>query len=520
VKEAKVQAWAKMSDQAFKKAGITREAAVRFELATTFTLVWPWDAAYEKDRQQFDPAFQEYPLVVGFAETAADVAMLLDFSRSFSTPIPVVCRSGGHSTAGYSVMTDGIVIDMSLFSHVQIDTVKKLATVGPGVPFSKLNQVLDQYGLHVPGGECEDVCVAGYMQGGGYGFTSREFGMNCDNVVRFTMLTYDASGAHVVVASATENPRLFWAVRGGTGNNFGVLLEVTYQLVSLGPLWGFGIKWADLANAPAALVVMQNQFSKVGASPKLGHLPVIMVQDKDTQASLGTYGLYNGTRAQGMAAIKPLLATTGAALVLDQIASYQKLNQILLPNPNLPPGVTSFPPEVKRSAYIAKPVDLAGWTAIVDYFGTSPNKTNALFLEPYGGAITRRSATFNAFVHRDAYLDLYIDSFWFKESDRPAAEAWLDGYMRVLAPYSNGQSYQNYPHRNTPNYAEAFWGASYPALQQIKAEYDPLNVFKFPLGIVPAQGKAKPHAVTLSKKARTVQPHFEKFRKRVSASRG
>ena len=71
------------------------------------------------------------------------------------------------------------------------------------------------------------------MQGGGFGFTSREFGMNCDNVVGVTMMLADG---HLVEANATTNADLFWAVRGGTGNNFGVLLEVQYQLHPLGDL--------------------------------------------------------------------------------------------------------------------------------------------------------------------------------------------------------------------------------------------------------------------------------------------
>ena len=235
------------------------------------------------------------------------MAWLLELSQSLPEPVPVTCRSGGHNTAGYSVLTGGIVIDMSLFHSIRIDPVSRTATVGPAVPFQKLNKALDEYGLHVPGGECEDVNIAGYMQGGGYGFTSRQFGMNCDNVLQFTMMTYDSTGPHVVVASPVRNPGLFWAVRGGTGNNFGVLLEVTYQLYPLGQLWGFGIKWVDLADAPAALLAMQDGYMKYGASPALGHLPVIMVQKGDTEASLGTYGLFNGTREEGMAAIQPLL---------------------------------------------------------------------------------------------------------------------------------------------------------------------------------------------------------------------
>jgi hypothetical protein len=199
-----------------------------------------------------------------------------------------------------------------------------------------------------------------------------------------------------------------------------------------------------------------------------------------------------------------------------------KLNDILLPNPNLPPNVTSFPPEVKQSAYIAKPMDLAGWTAIVNYFGTRPNNTNAVFFEPYGGAINSYPAMGNAFVHRDVCMDIYVDSFWFKDSDRKAAEAWLDGYAKIFSQYSNGQQYQNYPRRNTPDYAEAFWGPAYPALQTVKAAYDPLNVFKFPMGINPPSAetrhpKKRPETAFLSKKGVSFEPYFEEFKKRKQA---
>src|ERR1035441_8346008 len=150
-KEAKIQGWAKLPDKVFEKSKITREAAIRLESETQFKLVWRWDASYDKDRQEFDPAFQEYPIVIGYPQTAWDIALLINFSRNVGPlPLPVVCRSGGHSTAGYSVVTDGVVIDMSLFDSVDIDPVTKRAKVGPGVSFETLNKALDQYGLHVP----------------------------------------------------------------------------------------------------------------------------------------------------------------------------------------------------------------------------------------------------------------------------------------------------------------------------------------------------------------------------------
>jgi FAD/FMN-containing dehydrogenase len=518
-KEEKIREWSRIPDASFQKHGLTRERAEALELQARFKLVWAWDRDYDASRKQYDPAYSEFPLVVGYAETPTDVEWLLNFARKFNPPLPVSCRSGGHSTAGYSVLSRGIVVDVSLFDQILIDPVKKSATVGPGVNFGKLNAALDIFGLHTPGGDCEDVCVGGYMQGGGYGLTSRQFGMNCDNVTRLTMLTYDSKGAHIVVASPTQNPRLFWAVRGGTGNNFGVLLDVTYRLYPLGQLWGFGIKWANLNDAPAALMAMQSGFMKNGASPKLGYMAVIMVQENDTQPSLGMYGVFDGTPAQGRVVLKPLLSTGGAKLVTDRVDSYKNLNATLFPNPNVPPEVKSFPPEVKQSAYIPKPIDAQGWTEIVNYFGTRLNDIGAVILEPYGGAINSYTKG-NAFIHRDVYMDLYVDSFFLKENQRARANTWLDGYMKIITPYSNGHQYQNYPRRDTADYPHAFWGDAYPALQLVKAEYDPLNVFKFPMGIDPPESAksrsviARKQAARLPEKAVTFESHYEEFKKR------
>src|SRR6202044_3719228 len=122
------------------------------------------------------------------------------------------------------------VIDVSGINYVRVDPAAQVAWVGSGANFAQVNAALELYGLHVPGGGCETVAVAGYMQDGGYGFTFLMFGINCEHVPGFHMAPADG---HIVKANATENPDLYWAVRGGTGNNFGVLLEVAYRLHEL-----------------------------------------------------------------------------------------------------------------------------------------------------------------------------------------------------------------------------------------------------------------------------------------------
>ena len=177
--------------------------------------------------------------MIAFCEVSADVRCCLEFARKYQ--VPFTCRSGGHSTAGYCLVNGGLVIDVSRMDDIYVDPGARTARVGAGANFHKVNAILESYGLHVPGGGCPEVGVAGYMQGGGYGFTSRMFGIHCDNVLQVELMLADGT---IVRANSVEHADLYWAVRGGTGNNFGVLLATTYQLYPLDTLWGFGLKWS------------------------------------------------------------------------------------------------------------------------------------------------------------------------------------------------------------------------------------------------------------------------------------
>jgi len=183
---------------------------------------------YNKDRQLSDPVFQAYPALIVYCQCFDDVWYSLRFAHKHN--LHVLCRSGGHSTAGFSVENDALIIDTSRICYASVDYANRIARVGAGTNLGTLNGVLDGYKLHTPGGACPDVCVAGHMMGGGYGWTSREYGMNCDNVEEVLVMLADG---RTVRANASLNPDLFWAVCGGTGNNFGVLLEVTYRLHEL-----------------------------------------------------------------------------------------------------------------------------------------------------------------------------------------------------------------------------------------------------------------------------------------------
>jgi FAD/FMN-containing dehydrogenase len=462
-----------------KRARIARYAAdpktalfAKLEAAIVGKVVLPGDPGYDAARQESNPAFQAYPVAIVYCAVEDDIAQCLAIARD--NAVPVAVRSGGHSTAGYSVCDLGIVIDMSAFDHVLVDTTNNTVRVGPGADFDKLNGALNPTGLHVPSGACGNVCVGGFVQGGGYGYTSRMFGIQCDSVLAFRVMRAD--GSIVVAAPGTEHALLHWALQGGTGNNFGVVLEVTYRLYPVPTVWAWSIQW-NAADAPAVLVELQANYMRSGAAPNLGMM-VNLGFNAGAQVLLAQ-GMWVGSRADGLAAVQSLMNFPSAQLLVDKSGPYGAMDVYLdtepYPIPNPPDGSK----EDKRAGYIDTPLTLADWQAIVAYAATAPNPNDTLIIEPYGGAIAQVPALATAFVHRQDDMDVFVDVFWLADSERAAAVAWLDGFMNLLAPHLNGRVYQNYPHRGLANYADAYWGDALPKLQQARQRYDPGNVFAF-----------------------------------------
>lgn len=436
--------------------------------------VFPWSPGYDQDRQG-NPLYPARPKVIVYCETPADIALSLAFAKRWGWP--PTCRSGGHSTAGFSV-NNSMVIDVSRLSYVTVDTKKRLARVGAGTSFAVVDSTLDYYKLHFPGGGCGDVCVGGYVQGGGYGFTSRMFGMSSDNVVELTIMLPDGK---VVVARADSagalEKELFWAVRGGTGNQFGVLMEVVYTLVPLWKVWGFAIVW-EASKAAAALDVLQRQWMRGKTSKQLGYqLALASIKGKPQLAMLG---MWNGTEATGRALLDPLVQATGGSYDHSRVETYAFLNQWLLDDTLDPP--TGDIVELKRAGYLAKPLGVAGWQKVVDAFLGAPNKYGLAIIEAYGGRIAEIPATDSAFVHRAVDGDFFVDSF-FDASGSPTSEAqaqqWLDSMLSAVAPGLNDEVYQNYPSRNLPDYKHAYWVDAVTRLETLKQQVDPAGLLDF-----------------------------------------
>lgn len=481
-KEMRIAGWPEAGHKIYMKLGAKHEELAQLQMSFQGTVVLPTDPDYDQDRQG-NPLYPEYPKIIVYCQVFSDVAIALDWAHQ-KTDWVVTCRSGGHSTAGFSV-NNGMVLDVSRINHVLVDKSTMTMRVGAGANWGDVIAEMTANQVHTVTGGCPEVGVAGYIMGGGYGFTSREFGMSSDTVVQMTVMLQD--GNIVLATKTNEYADLFWAMRGGTGNNFGVLLEVVLQIYNKNVFWGFGIRWS-LDDAPAALAIMQGNFMKTGAPKELGYQTVIATM-KDGQKALGMFGMYDGTPAQGLAVLNPLLNSPGADLFINEINTYEYLNTSLLDDNLFPPPPDAGLVEVKKPGYIAKIVSTSDWEKVVNYFKSTTNEYNIVVMEAYGGTINAIPASDSAFIHRDVYMDFFVDSFFFesgKPTSRKQAEAWLDGFMTLMQGNFNGRMYQNYPVRNNPNFASAYWDAQTNGwLRLIKTKYDLNNFFRFEQSIPP-----------------------------------
>jgi len=225
-----------------------------------------------------------------------------------------------------------------------------------------------------------------------------------------------------------------------------------------------------------------------GAPNEFGYMGALANTGPNLSPELRMCCLWWGDEAQGRDVIKPLLAS-GARIVKQKVGSYNDLNEWLLEN--IPP-CPDLAREDKQSAIIGKKLALADWKRICKRFAASPNPWTAVVIEPYGGAINARARDFNAFVHRDADCDLFVDVFWMDPLQERQAREYLDDFMAMLDPLGNGESYQNYPRATQTDFRRRYWGEQFPRLLAIKRKFDPDNVFRYGQSISPEPGEAWP----------------------------
>ena len=187
-------------------------------------IILPYCPSYESARQIFNRSIQKYPSSIIYCRNDDDAAQAVCYGASQKQEIRV--RSGGHNYEGYCIGNGKMTVDTSPLKGIQLDNTGTLK-IGGGVSNRELYHFLKQYGYPFPSGTCPTVNAVGLTQGGGWGHSSRMYGLACDSLVEAELI--DASG-RLITASEASHPDLFWALRGGGGGNFGVVTSLSYRL--------------------------------------------------------------------------------------------------------------------------------------------------------------------------------------------------------------------------------------------------------------------------------------------------
>jgi len=409
------------------------------------------------------------PAGIARCTSAEDVRNCLLWARA--NIMPLVARSGGHSYAGYSTTT-GLMIDLSLMNQVEYDAGSGLARVGGGARNGDVYAALRTVSRAITHGRCEHVGVAGLTLGGGIGFNQRLHGLTCDQLVETEVVT---AAGELLRCNTGKNAGLFWACRGGGGGNFGINTALTFQTFPVDSVTVFRITWTTNLDAllPAALDLLPTTIDRFGCK--------LSVVNDGAGLSLELLGQLAGTSGELRALLAPLerIATSSEEIV--QTLPYWDGQDFLSEE-----GGPEYSHE--RSRYIEQPVPADGSRTILDHLrrwpGTQLSATWKMFLG--GGAVAAVPAAATAFVHRAALMISSIDLEWTADDSVGTVarnQAWLAEFHDAMRPFASEGCYQNFIDEAQTDYLHAYYGANLERLVQVKRQYDPNNVFRFPQSI-------------------------------------
>jgi FAD/FMN-containing dehydrogenase len=394
-------------------------------------------------------------------------------------------RGGGHNVAGTAVCDGGIVIDLSAMRAVSVDPVERTALVQGGALWGDVDHETQAHGLATPGGIVSHTGVGGVSLGGGIGWLMRKYGLTVDNLVEAEVVT---AAGEIVRASAHEHPDLFWALRGG-GGNFGVVSTFRFALHPVGPTVVAGpVFWA--AEDTTEVLRFYGDFvtdapDELGTIVRLGTIPRLpaIAEDLHFRPAIAVASCYAGPVEEGERAVRAL-REFGTPLV-DLVGPTPYVDHQSGIDDTVPHGWHYYWKATSLARLSDEVIDIV---AAQIYRATSPRSYVAIF--HMGGAVRRVAWDATAYPGRDVNHNMTIDAVWLPEEDdavRAPEIAWARAFFDALEPHRAGV-YVNFldADDDTTRVHEAYGDATYRRLAEVKAKYDPDNVFHHNKNIRPS----------------------------------
>jgi FAD/FMN-containing dehydrogenase len=431
----------------------------------------PGDPDYDEVRKVWNGMIDRKPPIIVRCSGNADVIAAVAFARENGLPVSI--RGGGHSAAGSAVHDDAVMIDLSLMNGVHVDPKNRTARAQGGAKWGDFDRETQVYGLATTGGVVSTTGVGGLTLGGGIGWLMGKHGLSVDNLISADVVL--ASG-DVLTASETENPDLYWALRGGSGN-FGVVTSFEFRVHPVGPMVTGGLAAWPLSMARECLDFYADFTSK--ASEEMGSfMGFTGAPDGSGNLICVFIGCHSGTPEAAAAELKPVKEFGPPILDLLGPIPYTAM-QSMLDNP-------------ARAQVYWKSTFLKEFTpetrdVIAQSARNLPTPLSTLLLEHFHGAMSRVPVDATAFSDRGAAFNVAIIGTTLDPAENDKCRTWARQVTEDLKPHSTGGVYVNYlgVGDDESRVPEAF-GGNYARLQALKQKYDPENLFRANQNIKPA----------------------------------
>ena len=443
----------------------------------TGRVISPADPGYDEARTVYNAMIDRRPAAVVQCADEADVAAVV--RHAAETGMDLAVRGGGHSVPGFGTADGALVVDLSSLSSVTVDPAARTARAGGGTTWGSFNEATGAHGLATTGGIISTTGVGGLTLGGGIGYLARGHGLSCDNLLSARVVTADGA---VVTASESENPDLFWALRGG-GGNFGVVTEFTFRLHPVAEIYG-GPMFFELSDGPALLAYFDD-FIKT-APREYGGFPAFQIapplpfvpEDRVGEPFVAIVSCWTGSTSDGEKILQ------GFRDVAEPVAEhvgpmpYPALNSAF--DALVPPGLQHY----WKAAFVGD-LSAEAIRAHMEHGARVPVVNSTVHLYPINGACHDVAPEATAFGHRDATYAVVIAGMWPDPADNEANTRWVQDYDAAIAPHSQGGGYINFASADDQSKVAANYGANYARLREVKRRFDPGNLFHLNQNIQP-----------------------------------
>jgi FAD binding domain-containing protein/berberine-like enzyme len=444
-------------------------------------LIGPHDSQYEQARKVYNAMIDKRPALIARCATPGDVAQVVRFARDREQMLAI--RGGGHNGAGLGTCDNGVVIDMSLLKDIEVDPDARTVRVGGGCTLGEVDRATNQHGLATPSGIISTTGVGGITLGGGLGYLTRSCGLAIDNVLSAEVVL--ASGESVQ-ANASENPDLYWAIRGG-GGNFGVVTSFLFRLHDVDTVIAGPTFWP--VEQTSDVLSVYREFIREAPRELYGFFAMATVppappfpEEIHLRKVCGIVWCYRGSESDAEKAMAPLMSSVPEPLMHGvQAMPYPMLQGMF--DGLYPPGDQWY----WRADFVTEIPDEA--VEIHARYGAElPTMKSTMHMYPIDGAAHDVGSADTPWAYRDANWGSVFAGVDPDPANGAAIRNWSIDYQEALHPHSAGGAYLNMIMDEGQERVRASYRQNYDRLARVKRTYDPNNLFRVNQNIRPAAG--------------------------------